>query len=104
MDNANTARDESKPLNRRFEFRGIGGGRHFFHYEADTIRNVLHLQNKNKRHREETFTFKYSHPSATRIILQGVNQKNDSIYVVLDKNEKDYTLKSELLDFYYNYK
>ncbi len=104
MDNANTARDESKPLNRRFEFRGIGGGRHFFHYEADTIRNVLHLQNKNKRHREETFTLKYSHPSATRIILQGVNQKNDSIYVVLDKNEKDYTLKSELLEFYYDYK
>lgn len=104
MDNANTARDESKPINRRFEFRGIGGGRHYYHYEADTINHVLRLQNKNKRHREETFVLHYSKPSANRVILEGTNQNKDSIYVVLDKKEKDYTLKARLLDFYYNYK
>jgi hypothetical protein len=104
MDNANTARDESKPINRRFEFRGIGGGRHFFHYDADTINRVLHLQNKNKRHREETFDLHYSMPFAGRIVLEGLNQNKETIHVVLDKKNKDYTLKAKLLDFYYSYK
>ncbi len=103
MDNANTARDEQKAINRRFEFRGIGGGRHFFNYEADTVHHVLHLQNKNKAHRDETFELHYSKPTPTRVILEGVNQNKDSIYVVLDKKEKDYALKIKLLESYYNY-
>lgn len=104
MDNANTARDESKPINRRFEFRGIGGGRHFYHYDADTINRVLHLQNKNKRHREETFELHYSMPVEGRIVLEGINQNKDAIHVVLDRKIKDYILKTKLLDFYYDYK
>lgn len=103
MDNANTARDESKPIDRRFEFRGIGGGRHFFHYEADTVNRVLHLVNKNKRHRDQTFDLHYDQPTADRVILSGVNQHKDSINVILDRKHKDYTLKASLLNSYYNY-
>ncbi len=105
MDNGNTARNEMESsLNRRFEFRGIGGGRHYFDYKADTAKQVLYLQNKNKMHRNETFVLHYSKPSATRIILEGTNQKNDSVYVVLDKREKNYLLKTRLIDWYYDYK
>lgn len=103
MDNANTARDEKKSIDRRFEFRGIGGGRHYYTYEADTIKQVLRLTNKNKKHRNETFVLHYTKPSSTRIILEGVNQKNDSLYIVLDKVQKNYALKADLVDWYYNY-
>lgn len=105
MDNANTARNEMQSsLNRRFEFRGIGGGRHYFDYQADTVNQLLHLTNKNRMHREETFVLRYSKPGPGRLILEGTNHRNDSLYVVLDKRDKDYALKTGLIDWYYNYK
>lgn len=104
MDNANTARDERKSIDRRFEFRGIGGGRHYYTYTADTVQQVLHLINKNKAHRNETYTLKYTRPGSERIILEGVDNNNDSLYVVLDRTQKDYTLKAELIEWYYDYK
>src|SRR5690606_16182225 len=104
MDNGNTGRNEMvSSLNRRFEFRGVGGGRHYFDYKADTVNHVLYLQNKNNMHRDETFVLHYHKPTANRMILEGTNQKSDSLYIVLDKRNKSYALKTKLIDWYYDY-
>lgn len=75
-----------------YELSGLGGGRHFFHYEADTVKQLLSLQNKNKAHRDQKQVLHYSQPTADRIILSGINEFKDSIYVVLDKSKKQYLL------------
>jgi len=86
-----------KKLNRdlgvtRWEVGGMAGERRYFFYETDPEKRVLYLQNKNKNHAEETQVLHYQRPSATRVILSGRNEFNDSIYVVLDKLEKKYPL------------
>jgi hypothetical protein len=76
----------------RWEVGGMAGDRRYFFYKADTINNILYLQNKNKNHKDETQLLHYSRPSDSRIILSGVNEFKDSIYVVLDKVDKKYPL------------
>lgn len=76
----------------RWEVGGMAGDRRYFFYKADTVKQVLYLQNKNKNHTGETQVLHYTRPSPTRIILSGVNEFNDSIYVVLDKQHKKYPL------------
>lgn len=92
MDIENTGRETKESISKRFEFRGVGGGRHYFDYKADTINHVLYLTNKNKAHRDQKQVLHYSKPTETRIILSGINEFNDSIYVVLDKVEQIYPL------------
>jgi hypothetical protein len=70
----------------------MAGDRRYFFYTADTVRQVLYLQNKNKNHQDETQVLHYSRPSLNRVILTGVNEFRDSIYVVLDKFDKHYPL------------
>lgn len=76
----------------RWEVGGMAGDRRYFFYEADTLKKVLHLRNKNKSHRDETQTLHYERPDANRIILYGINEFNDSIYVVLSRKDKHYPL------------
>jgi hypothetical protein len=38
-------------------------------------------------------TFQFSRPTKNQIILSGINEHNDSIYVVLNKIPKKYLLK-----------
>jgi hypothetical protein len=76
----------------RWEVGGMAGERRYFYYKADTINKILYLQNKNKNHKDETQVLHYSRPTADRIILKGINEFNDSIYVVLDKSNKKYPL------------
>jgi hypothetical protein len=76
----------------RWEVGGMAGDRRYFFYKADTINNILYLQNKNKNHKDETQLLHYSRPSDSRVILSGVNEFKDSIYVVLDKVDKKYPL------------
>ncbi len=83
---------ERKDIDMRFEFSGIGDGRHFFYYEEDKEKNVLTLQNKNLKHRDQKQVLHYSRPSDGRIVLSGINEFNDSIDVVLDKSNKKYPL------------
>ncbi len=92
MDNENTGREGNESITKRFEFRGIGGGRHYFDYKADTIHQVLYLTNKNKAHRDQKQVLHYNKPSESRIILSGINEYKDSIYVVLDKLDTKYPL------------
>lgn len=92
MDIENTGRETKESISKRFEFRGVGGGRHYFDYKADTINKILYLTNKNKAHRDQKFVLHYNKPTETRIVLSGINEFNDSIYVVLDKAAPIYPL------------
>lgn len=69
------------------------GGRHYFAYTADLGAHILSLKNKNKHHSDEMLKLHYERPSNTRIILSGINEKNDSLYVVLDKVNRRYLLE-----------
>lgn len=92
MDIEKTGRETKESISKRFEFRGVGGGRHYFDYKVDTVKQILYLTNKNKVHRDQKQVLHYSKPSETRIILSGINEFKDSIYVVLDKVEQSYPL------------
>ena len=76
----------------RWEVGGMAGNRRYFFYRADTINQILYLQNKNKNHKDETQVLAYERPSPNRIILKGINEFKDSIYVVLEKSDKKYPL------------
>jgi len=76
----------------RWEVGGMAGERRYFFYKADTVKQVLYLQNKNKNHSSETQVLHYERPTKDRIILKGTNEFADSIYVVLDRSNKKYPL------------
>ena len=90
MDQSNGGGYSKKDVERTWELAGIGGGRRYFYYEADTVKHELHLFNKNDKHKNETLVLHYSRPTATRVVLSGINEFKDSIYVVLDRVEKNY--------------
>jgi hypothetical protein len=90
MDQSNGGGYSKEDLERSWELAGIGGGRRYFYYQADTVKQIITLQNKNKAHRKEKQILHYYRPDSTRVILAGTNENNDSIYVVLDKVSKDY--------------
>ncbi|HEY8400230.1 MAG TPA: hypothetical protein VIK89_03155 [Cytophagaceae bacterium] len=79
-------------VDRTYESAGTGGGKRYYYYEADTINQTLTLKNKNKLYKDEHIVLKYERPTDTRIILSGLNEFKDSIYVVLDKIDKKYPL------------
>ncbi|WP_285055990.1 hypothetical protein [Pedobacter ginsengisoli] len=81
-----------KDVDRTYESAGTGGGRRHYYYETDTVNQVMYLQNKNKAYQNQKLTLKYSRPGHDRIILQGLNEYRDSIYVILDRKNKTYPL------------
>lgn len=78
-------------IDRNFESAGVGG-RHYFAYKADTIAQTLELENKNKNHAGEKFYLHYTRPDDSSIVLHGTNEKNDSVYIVLERINKKYML------------
>lgn len=48
LDLSNGGGDPMSDINRTFEIAGVAGGRRSFHYFADTLQNVLYLQDKYK--------------------------------------------------------
>lgn len=80
-----------RDLNITWESSGMAG-RHWYYYKADTLNQVLYLQNKSRTNRHLKQVLHYSRPSANRIILSGVNEFKDSIHVVLDRSAKKYPL------------
>ncbi|MGN6647768.1 MAG: hypothetical protein ACTHJT_14700 [Cytophaga sp.] len=90
MDQSNGGGYSKKDVERTWELAGIGGGRRYFYYEADTVKQELRLFNKNEKHKKETLTLHYNRPTDTRIVLTGANEFEDSLYVVLDREEKTY--------------
>jgi len=80
-----------KDIDRNYELAGFAG-RHYFYYEADTLKHTLSLQNKNKNHRTERMQLKYERPNDSTILLSGTNERQDSIHVVLSRINKKYMM------------
>jgi hypothetical protein len=161
LDLSNGGGSPMRDINRTFELTGVAGGRRVFYYEADTVNQVLYLQDKNKgaanrenreiagnsgqnsvrrkekksaqnwipqaslahigseyerideRARstrrirgiaEETkeenrkkMILKYTTKDGSRVILTGVNENSDSLYIVLDKVDRKYNLSESTL-------
>jgi hypothetical protein len=89
----------TRDLNISWEASGMAG-RHWYYYKADTINHILYLQNKNRSNRNLKQVLYYTRPSANRIILNGINEFKDSIYVVLDRTNKKYPLVGDRLQPY----
>src|SRR5690606_23399886 len=45
------------------------------------------------------FTWKYERPTSSRIILSGLNDKKDSIYVVLDRIDRELPIQVKRSDY-----
>ncbi|SEN31475.1 hypothetical protein SAMN05216436_11488 [bacterium A37T11] len=100
-----------KDIDRNFEYSGVAGGQRFLYYEADTTNHALTFYDKNlppnvikgkirssKRERDLaeksriTFTLTYSRPTISSLVLSGLNEQKDSLYIVLNKIDKRYPL------------
>ncbi|MBN9296013.1 MAG: hypothetical protein J0I41_03330 [Filimonas sp.] len=103
-------------VERSYELAGIAGGRRFLYYEFDQKKQELYLQDKAGRGEEregrnsakqsgtkgkkgaakaqpDKLTWHYERPTANRIILQGLTEKKDSIYVVLDRVDRPFPIQ-----------
>lgn len=74
-----------------YELSG-SGGRHYYHYEIDSVNRVLTLKNKNRNHAGETLVLHYERPNDQTIILKGADHNKDTIQVLLERNNKKYLL------------
>lgn len=104
---------QDKDVDRSYELAGVGGGKIFYYYDADTLHHVLRLQDKgkvallngegritklkaSKSAAVPVLSWSYERPTASRLILRGKNEGGDSLYVVLDRTDKKYLLESGL--------
>jgi hypothetical protein len=93
-------------LERTWELTGIAGGRQYYYYETDEANQLLKLFNKHPAgekgkgkkdkapEKKPDFVLHMERPTASRIILKGINKKNDSLFVQLDKIDKQYALRN----------
>jgi hypothetical protein len=65
----------------------------YYDYTIDSVNHLLHLKNKNLHYVSDSLQLSYSRPSTKTIVLSGINQKGDSIHVILDKVDKKYLLQ-----------
>ncbi|WP_233219026.1 hypothetical protein [Adhaeribacter arboris] len=170
LDLSNGGGDPMRDINRTFEISGVGGGRRIFHYQADTVNQVLYLQDKyflfqgrrnkvagvggdggqdnakkqqkkkeaapvyddnwipkealanigdenskidkraasTRRDREfadapknekrNRMILKYATTDGSRVILTGTDDRKNSVYIVLDKANKQYALSASTLE------
>ena len=91
IDETNGDAYHKNDIDRNFESAGVGG-RHYYAYDADVARQTLLLRNKNKNHSGETFRLQYNFLNDSTIVVQGANEKNDSVYAVLDRITRKYML------------
>lgn len=92
VDSANYEQIFDEDQDRNYESAGTAG-RHYYSYAIDSINHVISLENKNHNYKGDKLSFKYSRPDSSTIILSGVDQKQDSIYVVLNKINKKYPVQ-----------
>ncbi|WP_158797938.1 DoxX family protein [Pedobacter sp. L105] len=91
IDSANYEQMLENDKDRDYESSG-SSERQYYSYTADTLKHILVLENKNKHYQGEKLELNYSRPDSTTIILSGINQHRDSIYVVLNKTDKKYPI------------
>ena len=145
LDLSNGGGSPMRDINRTFELAGVAGGRRVFYYEADTVNQILYLQDKNKGANEfalaaktalkkkkssyknflsdqqeyelldhkgltgrrrkgitseraqetdrNTMVLNYSTTDGKEVVLKGIDEHKDSVYVVLQRLDKKYALK-----------
>lgn len=91
IDRTSADKWQEKDIDRNYELAGFSG-RHYYHYDIDSVNHTLHLQNKNRHHREEKLSLTYLQPNDSTLVLTGVNAENDSIKVTLQRINKPYML------------
>ncbi|KLT67584.1 hypothetical protein [Pedobacter sp. BMA] len=91
-DSANYEQILSDDKSRNYELAG-SGGRHYYAYTLDTLKNQLLLENKNSHYLQEKLRFNFSRPDTATIILSGQNEIGDSIAVTLVRLHKKYPVK-----------
>lgn len=89
---ANTEEIFLNDLDRNYEEAGAGG-RRYYSYQVDAANQTLTLQNKNKNNLSQKLVLKYERPNPNQIILSGLNEKQEPVYVVLEKINKKYLLE-----------
>lgn len=104
---SNGSRQE-KDIDRNYELTGIAGGRKFMYYEADTIKKTLHLYDKslsvvrnrelerakkNNKPRIPQMILHYEQPDPNTILLEGRNEANDLLRIVLKKEDRKYAVQ-----------
>ncbi len=104
---------QDKDVDRSYELAGVGGGKIFYYYDADTVNRLLHLQDKgqvallngegrisptkkSKSNQVPTLSWHYDRPTENRLLLYGKTATGDSISAVLDRIPKTYLLESGL--------
>jgi hypothetical protein len=92
IDSANYEQLFAQDKDRNYELAG-SGGRHYYSYVIDTVHKTLLLENKNTHYKSERLTLSYSRPDTSTIVLSGLNEKRDTIHVVLNRIDKKYPLK-----------
>jgi hypothetical protein len=91
IDSANFEQVFEKDQDRDYELAG-SGGRHYYNYAVDTAKHTLLLDNKNQHYKGEKLSFEYSRPDSATIVLSGIDQNHNALYVVLNKINKKYPL------------
>jgi hypothetical protein len=92
IDSTNYEQIFTNDKERDYELAG-SAGRHYYSYSIDTVNHVLSLENKNSHYKGEKLTLNYTRPDSTIIILSGLDQHRDSLYVVLNKINKKHPLQ-----------
>jgi hypothetical protein len=92
IDSNNVERITAADSDKTYELEGAIG-RHYYSYTADTVQQVLTLQNKNKIYKNEQLFLHYNRPNDSTIVLYGVNEHRDSVFVTLERINKKYLLK-----------
>lgn len=80
-----------KDADRNYERTG-SQGRYYYSYEFDDTTKTLLLKNRNKNHASETLVLNYNSLNDSTIVLSGINESKDSIYVELNKLNKKYLI------------
>lgn len=80
-----------KDIERNFESAGVGG-RRYYAYRADTLAKTISLQNKNKNYPGETYSLNYTQLNDSTIVVKGINEKRDSVYAVLNRQNQKHLL------------
>ncbi len=86
--------DSSRYLTKRlpdfarvYESAGVDG-RRYFGYALDTLTSTLQLKNKNAHHREEEYNLTIRQRDGNTIVLEGWNERQDSIKAVLERADR----------------
>jgi len=108
-----------KDIDRSYELAGIAGGRRFLYYTIDHKTQNLILQDKNRPSRDEDgpgkknkskekvvkeqkLVWHFKRDGKNRIILSGLNDRKDSLYVVLDKVDRKFASKLDRSELKFN--